>query len=132
MPLFEWDGSLALGHELIDAQHKSLVELVDQLHGACLDGAEGSDPRSVLMALYKYTMFHFSEEERLMKQANYAEYAEHKAEHDTFVSKLDALAVQAKQGRADIGQETLKWLVAWLLNHISVVDKRLAACLPKG
>ncbi|MBU1042359.1 MAG: bacteriohemerythrin [Proteobacteria bacterium] len=132
MPLFEWDGSLAIGHEAIDTQHKNLVVFVNQLHEACKNETGGSDSRSVLMSLYKYTMFHFSEEERLMKQANYAEYAAHKAEHDSFVGTLDALAEKFRHGQADIGKETFRWLVSWLIDHISVMDKRLVACLPKG
>lgn len=131
MALFRWDGTLAIGHAMIDAQHESLVGLVNQLHAACLDGSADNDFRPVLMSLYKYTMFHFSEEERLMKQADYAEYAAHKAEHDRFAGVLDALAKKARDHQADIGQETFNWLVDWLLKHISVLDRRLAACLPK-
>jgi hemerythrin-like metal-binding protein len=84
------------------------------------------------MALYKYTLFHFSEEEILMKQAGYKFREKHMREHAEFVRKLDALAGSVKASNDSIGMETFTWLVGWLLDHISVTDQKLADCLLHG
>ncbi len=132
MSILEWDGSLAIGHEKIDAQHKSLVELINDLHVAYVAGGGHSDLKPVLMALYKYTLFHFSEEEVLMRQAEYKFREEHMLAHSEFIRKLDALAGSVKASNDSIGMETFTWLVGWLLDHISVTDQKLAECLHQG
>lgn len=127
--LLEWDGSLEIGHALIDAQHKSLVDLINRLHAGRATGMEEEGLRLVLMDLYKYTLFHFGQEESLMRQAGYPELAGHKAEHDAFVARLDQLAARARAGDEHLGADTFNWLVGWLLDHISLRDRKLSACL---
>jgi hemerythrin len=132
MAILAWDGSLDIGHEKIDAQHKCLVELINQFHAACVAEGGVCDPKPTLLALYKYTLFHFNDEEALMDQEGYAFREGHVLEHRKFVEKLDVLAERTKAGDVSIGSEIFTWLVGWLHNHISVTDKRLADCLPKG
>ena len=131
MSLIQWDGSLAIGHAVIDGQHRSLVELINRLHTVYSCG-NGGDIRIVLLELYKYTLFHFGEEEALMAQIAYDESPLHKLEHERFVERLDALAVKAKAGDDCINAELFNWLIGWLLDHISVTDKRLGLALAKG
>ncbi len=129
MTLIEWDGSLAIGHERIDAQHRGLVFLINRLHALTSACTGQEDLKPVMLELYKYTLFHFGEEESLMAQAGYDGLTEHYAEHDAFVSRLDALAEKVRHGEDCLGNEIFHWLAGWLLDHIAVTDKRLADCL---
>jgi len=38
-PLIPWSPDLETGHEEIDAQHKTLIETLNRLHGAIRDGS---------------------------------------------------------------------------------------------
>jgi hemerythrin len=129
MSILQWDGSLAIGNEKIDAQHKNLFELINNFHAACTAGGEQLDFKPTLMALYKYTTFHFSEEEALMNKTKYAFRKEHLQEHENFIRKLDELSGRARIDDSDICAEICTWLVGWLFQHISNTDKQLAACL---
>ena len=130
--LIEWDGSLDIGHELIDAQHRSLVDIINRLHMDRLSGAGREHIRAVLMDLYKYTLFHFGEEEGIMRAACYPAAVEHKAEHEAFIARLDTLASRLKTGDEQVAADTFNWLVGWLLDHITLMDRKLAVCLAKG
>lgn len=132
MSIIEWDGTLAIGHAKIDEQHKSLVGLINRLHAAQANPAGQGDIKLILMELYKYTLYHFNEEETLMGQIAYAHRQAHMLEHQRFVDRLDVLAAKAKAGDAPIQGEVFNWLIAWLLDHISVTDKQLVAALGKA
>ncbi len=129
MPIIAWDGSIAIGHAVIDEQHKTLVDIINKLHTAITDGSEKKDLQRIFMDLYRYSLYHFQEEDAIMNKSCYKLRREHQHEHESFVNELDALAAKVKNGDAQIGMEALNWLVGWLLNHISVTDKKLATCL---
>lgn len=132
MSLLEWNSSLEVCHETIDTQHRSLIDLINRLHTSYVERRSPEDIKRVLLELYRYTAYHFREEEALMEAARYGGMAAHLDEHNTFVQRLDELADRVKNGDLHIRTETFFWLVEWLLDHISVTDKKLAACLNKG
>ena len=123
MGIILWDKSLEVGHEIIDTQHKALVKIINRLY----DTKPNCDEiYPVFMELYRYTLYHFNEEEAIMGGVDYTARNEHKLEHAKFVKTLDTLAEKAKSGEMHIATETFTWLVGWLLGHIAVFDKQLA------
>ena len=129
MAILEWDGSLAIGHDMIDAQHKILVGLINNLHASQATEREQKEIRRTLRELYDYTVYHFGEEEALMVQLPFAARHNHKLEHDKFIGDLNSITAKANTGEAHIGAETFNWLISWLLDHISVTDRQLIAAL---
>ena len=129
MSIIQWDDSLAIGHAVIDAQHKELFALTGWLYEKIMDGREPADLKILLMEVYKYTLFHFGEEEKLMHKGNYSGAHEHQLQHEEFIRVLDNVAAKARQADNTVEKEVLNWLVAWLVTHISLVDRKLAQCL---
>lgn len=129
MAILEWDGSLAIGHDMIDEQHKVLVGLINDLHTSQATGREQQIIRRTLRELYNYAIYHFKEEEMLMAALPSALRHPHKLEHDTFIHDLNEITAKANEGDAHVGAETFNWLVGWLLDHIAVTDRQLVAAL---
>jgi hemerythrin-like metal-binding protein len=129
--LLEWNRDLDIGHERIDAQHRSLVGLLNRLHQDRLSGTGARGIRPVLAELHRYVLFHFGQEEALMHAAGYSRQAEHEAEHRQFADRLEALCARHLQGDEGVPAETFNWLAGWLLDHIAVQDRALGACLAK-
>ncbi|MEW6602969.1 MAG: hemerythrin family protein, partial [Nitrospirota bacterium] len=84
----------------------------------------------VVMFLDEYIDFHFGEEEELMLQNNYPDYAKHKAQHNEFIAnfgylkkELPKLENGMKPGSYDLSVETNQIVVDWILEHIAKVDK---------
>jgi hemerythrin-like metal-binding protein len=123
MAYFEWDNSIALGIPAIDEQHKMLFAMVNSLDAAIRDGDSSEVVGEVITKLVTYVTEHFSGEERLMLSCNYPGFAEHRREHDAFVTRLHEIQVRVGSGN-EAGDNVLGFLVDWLICHIKGTDQR--------
>lgn len=133
MALMTWGPMLMVGYGDIDAQHKRLVELVNQLDDAMRAGHGRDVVGGVLNELIRYTVHHFAFEEKLMDQFGIASAAAHKAEHKKLVADVSAFKTKFDAGSAAVTTELMTFLRNWLSNHILKTDKALAReLLAKG
>lgn len=131
MSVIQWNNNLCIGHDLIDTQHKRLFELTAKLYEIAIGGDDKSKLKLLLLELYKYTLFHFDEEEMVMRNHNFPCYDDHKHEHEKFVETLDTLALKAREDTSALDIEILNWLSSWLVIHISIKDKMIGQCLSR-
>ena len=86
MSYFDWTPDLDTHIELVDEHHKILVRCINELHEANQRKdfeAEGK----IIEDLIRYTVEHFSDEEKLMDDAGYPLGKQHKQIHQRFVDK---------------------------------------------
>ncbi len=122
MAIFEWDDSIALNIPVIDEQHKGLIDMINMLHDALQKNETDRVIDEIFQKLILYVLEHFSEEERLMLSCRFPHYASHRQEHDQFVNRLKTIQIEFLDGEA-LGQETLDFLVDWLICHIKGTDQ---------
>ena len=127
----KWTADLATGIELIDEQHKQLIEHLNNLSKAVAAQQGPAEVSSTLSFLIDYTDFHFSMEERNMEAHHYPAFETHKALHDEFKAILDKMEVEFRDdGPTPILAESIDTLlVNWLMKHIQVVDREFGAFL---
>ena len=65
----EFSDNLVTGNEMIDSQHKELIEKINGLERSCETNAELSVAVKMLNYLADYTDFHFGEEEKLQESS---------------------------------------------------------------
>ena len=75
---FQWDGSLSVGVDSIDAQHKGIFTRVDNLLNSMSKGKGRDEIGKVVVFLADYVVKHFKEEESLMLKHDYNGYAKQK------------------------------------------------------
>ena len=129
MSYFDWTPDLDTHIELVDEQHKILVRCINELHEANQRKdfeAEGE----IIEDLIRYTVEHFSDEEKLMDDAGYPLGKQHKQIHQRFVDKVREIQQKQREGE-DIGQELLGILHNWLFTHISHHDKGFIPAVQK-
>ncbi len=127
MALMEWSENYSVKVNALDNQHKRIVSLINELHSA-MRQAQGKEVLGkILEELTDYTIFHFSAEEKLMKDNNYPGYINHKAEHDKLTKQVKELTANFKSGKNLVSQEVLQLLKDWLLNHIAGSDKKYSS-----
>jgi hemerythrin len=120
----DWSDDLSVGVEEIDAQHKVLVGLVNEMHEA-IHKRHGSDVvREILGKLADYTRIHFAVEESLMRILGYPGYEEHKAQHEELLHHVVELTQKVDAGKTAIGFELMHFLKVWLTKHIMESDKQ--------
>lgn len=122
MSMFTWDDTLSVNIEEIDAQHQKLVELINELHDAMLQGHANQVIGVVIAELTKYTQSHFSSEERLMKAHGYPGLRQHKKEHDQLLAQVNELNYRSQAGYTVVSLVVLNFLKNWLVNHIQGTD----------
>jgi len=125
-----FDKSLETGNELIDKQHQELIDRVNKLLESCEKGTEKRAAIQTLNFLLDYTVFHFEAEEKLQEEASYPGLEAHKEQHKSFIKSVHELLemLEEEEGPTDAFVAAVnKNITEWLLNHIQVQDKAVAA-----
>jgi hemerythrin-like metal-binding protein len=131
MPGIEWDESLSVGIELIDEQHKMLIERTNAIAEA-VDMKRGLEKIiQTLNFMIEYTEFHFSAEEKVMMDNDYPKYTDHRKLHEDFKTRLNQMVQDFEEEGAtsDLSEEITSYLTSWLVNHIKGIDTELGKIL---
>lgn len=121
--LLKWDDKLNIGIDEIDIQHKSLVDLLNQLHAAIQEKRGTVACMEILNKWVEYTRVHFTVEESLMRILGYPDYAGHLEEHEKLIAQVIEMKQKLEIGNANISFELLHFLRGWLTHHIMETDK---------
>lgn len=127
--IFPWNDSFATGIELIDQQHKSLINLLNKLVSHLAYLSDAPTLQVILEELRAYAAMHFSAEQDVWHAAFPGDplEVEHKRAHEKFVEKVAYLTSGSeKKSLEQIIEETVRYLTHWLVMHILVEDKNLA------
>ena len=133
MTKIEWDDSLSIGVDLIDEQHKMLIQKLSDLSEAFEMGREMNKIMQTLEFMVDYTDFHFSAEEENMAKFDYPGLEEQKEKHREFVVTLNNIVEDFKEEgpTSSLATSINVFLHNWLVNHIEGVDLKLGQFLTK-
>lgn len=124
MAAINWTENLSVNIDSIDDQHKELIHLINDFYDKILEKDKQSNLIHLIDGLKSYTLYHFNKEEYLMKKLNYPYFNEHKKEHDYFVQNVNVFMDRVQSSKLIISIEITNFLKQWLINHISVTDKK--------
>jgi len=120
---FEWKKEYSVNVEIMDAQHRQLFKIVDNLYQAILSGNGKGILPEIFKQLNDYTNFHFGSEEKYFKDFGYSEATSHIAIHKQF--KRDLSQMEGKVNDKDFNAfELLDFLENWWVNHVLDIDKK--------
>ena len=108
---------------LIDADHRSLFDLVNRLHESLEAGESADDLDAVFAKLTGYIAFHFNREEKMLKACAYPDWETHRDEHLKFTAHIEeARNRHAHGGDPKLARELLDYLKRWLTHHFLIQD----------
>ncbi len=122
---FRWKPEYNTNLEIIDQQHKEIVNFIDELYMAVVENNNVAKSKEIVDGLYKYALNHFSMEEDLIAEYDYPEAKAHKLEHEKFRLQANEFFNKTINNQI-ITFQLIKFLKEWLLEHISTNDKYLA------
>jgi hemerythrin len=130
MPI-TWTSALETGHPLIDSQHKELIDKVNRLLDACVQGQAAEKVTPLMEFLDAYTKKHFGDEEALQQKSNYPDYENHRNLHATFLKIVAELSAELKQTglTPTLINKIVRNVSGWLVDHIRHQDGKVAAHL---
>ena len=132
--LIKWSKDLEIGVPFVDADHKVLINLLNQVDDCITEQEESTVLGSVLEALVSYTEYHFTREEKLMELAGYPSIDEHKNVHQKLFHKVRAIYHSFAADRESVQVDDVRsFLQSWLTSHILVEDvKYRSTCIDKS
>lgn len=125
--MYEMKEEYKIGVELIDEEHTHLFELVEEAYQLLKEefvSDKYDQIMRILQELREYTIKHFTDEEAYMESIDYPALFIQKAQHKSFVEKLEELDhMNLDEDQDKIIEDLLTFLTDWLINHIMKVDK---------
>jgi hemerythrin-like metal-binding protein len=124
-----WSDSFITGFDIIDQQHRRLVDMVNEAAAVLVDNraCDTDLTRPLLDGLVDYALTHFATEDGMMvSQGIDARHLEHhRGSHATFAEQVTHLRQQFDQGGGLNGNALLRFLSNWLVFHILGEDQRM-------
>ena len=127
----EWSDELSMLNADIDAEHKRLIELVNEMNREIASQQRSQNEISRIMRLMlNHSVEHFAHEEQLFAEHDYPDAVEHTENHSELIGKLNE-ALKAIQNTdhvrrwVEIGQAVEDLLVDHVLNE----DTKYIECL---
>jgi hemerythrin-like metal-binding protein len=129
MALMTWNNSFSVGVRKIDSQHTVLVDILNDLHTAMMNGQAQSLTGPLLHKLADYAHTHFADEEAMMEAARYPGLDDHKIKHRELVKQVEDYILRYNKGDITLNLKLLDFLSDWFANHIQKEDMAYSACL---
>ena len=125
MPLLEWKNSFSVGVSVLDADHRRLVDLINELHDARQTNRTGDVFRSIIGSLKDHLVSHAEREEALMSRLGYQELESHSAHHAEAVTSLERLLAAGAGEDGNLPGQVLDFMKAWFANHVICTDLKM-------
>lgn len=126
-----WAEYLSVGNEMIDAEHKNLIVVVNSVEQAI-----GTGDRAALSKAFDlldtYMHIHFRNEERIAEAANIP-FAQNKLEHRHLLKEMRYMREELETRNGiwpdDLVKKYSRFLSGWMTDHIIKEDMQLKPAL---
>ncbi|MBI1208697.1 MAG: bacteriohemerythrin [Azospirillum sp.] len=122
MEYIRWSKELSVGVKALDADHKTLIAIINQLCDEVARGNQDVALGEIFSRLMTFTETHFGREEALMLSIDYPDLEAHCRQHRGFVRHLEDLHGRHRDGDLFAALELFDFLNKWLIAHIIECD----------
>lgn len=132
-----WHDGLATGIQVIDDQHKILVNLINDIYQGLTGRCSRVSLQRIILELRGYIDYHFGAEEQLMSEHDFNcdhpdEHESHLQQHRHFIDRLAEMEQYLANNRPVFYEDLFIFLRDWLANHILHTDKKMANSLKQS
>jgi hemerythrin len=129
MALVEWTDEFSVNIREIDAQHKQLIAMINDLHEVMRTGGGKDALAKILDDLADYTTYHFAYEESLLVRHGYHDAADHAAEHEQLAAQVAEMQQHFHAGTFVMSVDVMQFLKQLLAFHMQGTDRQYTAFL---
>ena len=124
--LVTWSSDFHLDLPEIDDQHRLLADLINKVWQVTVDHhADPARTLTIIEALERYTITHFTQEEVFMREIGFSGFVAHKQAHERFIARISEEKAKVMAGQR-LHLDIVHYLKDWLINHILVADREYA------
>ena len=127
--LFPWSEKYQVGIAFADVQHKQLVDIINRLHQALVDGKGRIVIGRTLDELIRYTQAHFAAEEKVLQSCGYPDLLAHHSEHERLAYAVLEFYQKLMSNEMGMTVQAVDFLKNWLKEEILDVDMKFAPFL---
>jgi len=127
MQHFKWTKAHAVYLPQVDAEHRNLLRMAEELYQAVRTGSEATRVQELVRPLLAGIEEHFAHEERLMRDVACPEYDWHKLQHDTLRKKAQLLMDEMDADALEAARRFLEFLARWFRDHCSLTDRMMGS-----
>jgi hemerythrin-like metal-binding protein len=125
MALITWKNEFNIGVPSVDAEHRQLIELINEIHSNLKNKERKFYVDDFLGEIYAKIAAHFALEEKWMSDNGYDQFLEHKAEHEKLLDDIRDI-MDAYEDKENFDEGTLSdRLSSWFTGHFGTMDARL-------
>ena len=117
-----WKDEFSVGVEVLDQQHKQIIEAINSLIDKPRIFFKSQNVSSTLMDLTNYVSEHFLLEERLLQENGYPTLLEHSKKHTRYSDRIADFYKESLEGNREVQKELMEFLTDWWTNHILQED----------
>lgn len=130
MTLLTFKPEYSVGIDSMDFEHRQMIGLINEIYEEMKNRRDTESIEQFLGDIHAAISMHFALEERIMRDARYAEYEAHKDDHEDLLDRLHDL-MDVFHEDPDRGFSVLQeQLSDWFSVHFSTFDARLHGKLP--
>jgi hemerythrin len=126
-----WEARFNLQVDIIDEQHRQLVDLMNRLIDIKQNDQSGEGVVEALGEMTNYLGDHFDTEEQMMIDQGYPEIDSHREEHQNFVAQTAYYIATYRETGVSLKKDILTFLQEWLVDHILKTDQDFGRFLKK-
>jgi hemerythrin len=112
-----WHHSCTVGVQSMDDQHGILLDALNELRLALLQGQESGTVRSMLSRVAELMRLHLASEDRLLALHGFPGLAGHRAEQQRLLGRLEQFDIRFEQRQAASVYELVEFLRKWFTVH---------------
>jgi hemerythrin len=130
MALIEWRDEFSIGIPAIDKEHREMIDLLNEMAKNLETENDVARGLKFFGDVHANINAHFALEERIMREHNYEDLINHKADHEVLLDEIRYLMDEYEAGHYDQALHKLAGeLETWFSNHFKEMDARLHAAL---
>ena len=129
MTLLTWNHACSIGVKAMDDQHGVLMDTLNDLRLALVQGRGRDQVSEGLNRLIEFTRMHFASEEQLLEQHGYPALAEHRDAHRRLLGEIEEAALHTQHNDELHMRSILMFLRDWYMKHVDDLDQQYGTWL---
>lgn len=125
MAPLQWKPEYSVGVAAVDHEHRGLMDLVNRICTALMSAQPMPEVEAEFGELHRAVSSHFALEERFMRESDYDQLAQHKADHERLLDQLRQTMDDYRDGPGLTDKQLVGAIEAWFSVHFQTHDARL-------
>ena len=125
MAQIEWKDEYSIGNASVDQEHELLITQINKLYEQLGLPLNTETIESMLADIQADISTHFALEELLMQETGFAEFEDHKQDHERLLDQIDDMIFHFTEDPESGKELLINRLSDWFSHHFKGFDTRL-------